>query len=183
MGCPFTSSTYYLNTKDIEKDVLRIFASLWGINSDKVWGYITSAETEGNLQGLYVGREHLGDNTIFYTSKDSHYSIFKIAKLLKLDMKVINTHESGEMNYEHFEDALRVNIDKSVLINANLGTTMKGATDNTREPTEFSKSTTNTTIVTYMSMEHLWGSFFHFLKKTCSINHIYTVSPSQVTNF
>lgn len=133
VGCPFSSSTYHLNTKSTEIDVLKFFAHLWGIDFEKIWGYITSAGTEGNLQGLYVGREHLGKECVFLTSKDSHYSIFKIAKLLCLDTKVIDTHENGEMNYDHFESTLSQTGERPVLINANLGTTMKGAIDNTRE--------------------------------------------------
>jgi histidine decarboxylase len=45
----------------------------------------------------------------------------------------VKTHDNGEMNYEDFEQKLTQNMDKPVIINANLGTTMKGATDNTRE--------------------------------------------------
>lgn len=133
VGCPFSSSTYRANTKDIEQEVLAYFAKLWGIDKDSIWGYISNGGTEANLQGLYVGRETLKNNEIFYTSSDSHYSIFKIAKILKLNMCVIKTHENGEMDYDNFEEQIKKNIDKNPLINVNLGTTMKGAIDNPRE--------------------------------------------------
>lgn len=133
VGCPFSSSTYRANTKDIEHEVLRYFSKLWGIDYDSIWGYISNGGTEANLQGLYVGRENLQNNEIFYTSEDSHYSIFKIAKILKLNVCIIHTHENGEMNYDHFEEELKKHPDKSALINVNLGTTMKGAIDNPRE--------------------------------------------------
>lgn len=131
VGCPYTQSTLQIDTKDIERDVLRFFADLWGIDQDQTWGYVTSSGTEGNMQGLYAGREYLGGEPVFYTSKDSHYSIFKIAKLLRLDVRVINTTESGEMDYRDLEAQL--DCDRSALINANLGTTMKSAFDDTRE--------------------------------------------------
>lgn len=131
VGCPFTDGTYKVNTKQVEREVLEFFADLWGINFTNTWGYITSAGTEGNLQGLYVGRECLGRNCVFYTSKESHYSLFKIARILCLDLCVINTTDNGEIDYEHFETKLLENINKPVLINVNLGTTMKGAIDNT----------------------------------------------------
>jgi histidine decarboxylase len=133
IGCPFTHSTLKINTKDVELEVLEFFAQLWGICTSNIWGYITSSGTEGNLQGIYVGREFLGNKPVFYTSRESHYSIFKIARLLDLDMKVIQTSETGEMDYKDFEDKLSQNLDRPVLINANLGTTMKCAIDDTRE--------------------------------------------------
>ena len=134
VGCPFSSSTYKANTKEVEKDVLAWFANLWGISKDKIWGYITNGSTESNMEGLYVGRESAGGKPhIFFTSADSHYSLFKIARILKLNICVIKTHENGEMDYIDFENKLAENIDKYIIINANLGTTMKGAMDNTRE--------------------------------------------------
>ena len=52
-------------------------------NKNKIWGYITNSGTEGNLQGLFVGRESaLGQSHVFLTSKDSHFSLFKIEFLI-----------------------------------------------------------------------------------------------------
>ncbi len=133
VGCPYVEGTYKVNTKCVERDVLAFFAQLWGFNKDNIWGYVTSAGTEGNMQGLYVGRESLNNDAVFYTSKASHYSIFKIARILKLNLCVINTLETGEMDYKSFEEHIINNIEKPALINANLGTTMTGAIDNTRE--------------------------------------------------
>jgi len=132
VGDPFSTSLYKSNTHHEEREILDYFADLWGIDHTKYWGYVTSSGTEGNLQGLFVGRE-VYPNAVFYTSAESHYSLFKIARLLKLHLCVIATHENGEMNYDDFEIKLQSNLDKPVLINANIGTTMKGATDNTRE--------------------------------------------------
>lgn len=133
VGCPFSSSTYRANTKDMEKEVLMYFSKLWGIDYESIWGYISNGGTEANLQGLYVGRENLKNDVIFYTSEDSHYSIFKIAKILQLSICVVKSHENGEMDYDNFEEKLLTNLDKKILINVNLGTTMKGAIDNPRE--------------------------------------------------
>lgn len=133
IGCPFSRSTLKISSKEIELKVLDFFADLWGICKTNIWGYLTSSGTEGNFQGLYVGREVLGNVPVFYTSKESHYSIFKIARLLQLELCVIDTLESGEMDYRDFEHKLMQNINRPALINANLGTTMKSAIDNTRE--------------------------------------------------
>lgn len=132
IGCPYSSSTYKANTKEIEIDVLNYFADLWSFDKDKIWGYISNGGTEGNLQGLFIGRESLND-PIFYTSEDSHYSIFKIAKILKLNLCIIKTNSNGEMDYNDLENKIVINKDKPILINVNLGTTMKGAIDNPGE--------------------------------------------------
>lgn len=133
VGDPWSSSTYRANTKDIEREVLQWFADLWGINKDSFWGYITNGSTESNMEGLYVGRESLSSDAIFYASKESHYSIFKIATILKLNICIVNAQENGEIDYRDFEEKLEKYSDKDVLLNVNLGTTMKGAIDNPQE--------------------------------------------------
>lgn len=131
VGSPESSSTYRANTKDIELEVIQWFADLWGVKD--VWGYTTSGGTEANLQGLFVGRESAnGRKHIFMTTSDSHYSIFKIAKILNLNMCIVNSQDNGEMDYHDFEEKLLQFPDTYVIVNANLGTTMKGAIDNTR---------------------------------------------------
>jgi histidine decarboxylase len=130
VGDPWSSSTYKLNSKVIEREVLEFFADLWGI--ENYWGYISSGSTESNIQGLYVARE-LYPNAIFYTSKDSHYSIFKIARLLQLNLCEVQSQENGELNYKDFEEKLIQNKSLPVILNLNLGTTMKSAFDDPLE--------------------------------------------------
>ena len=125
VGDPFTGTNYSLNTMDIEKDVLHFFSKLWNVQKEH-WGYVTFSGTEGNMEGLLIGRERF-PNGILYTSDQSHYSIFKIVKLFKMDVIIVPTTPNGEMDYIEFEKI----IDKSrpAIINANIGTTMKGAVD------------------------------------------------------
>jgi len=131
IGSPESSSSYRANTKDIELEIIKWFADLWGIKD--FWGYTTNGGTEANLQGLYVAREKTnGRKHVFMASADSHYSIFKIARILKLNLCIINSQDNGEMDYNDFEIKLLQNPDTYVIINANLGTTMKGAIDDTR---------------------------------------------------
>jgi len=134
VGDPFLSSTYRANTKEVERDVLWWFADLWGIKKDNMWGCITNGGTESSLQALYIARESAGDKPhILLTSKDSHYSIFKIAKMLRLNLVIVESQENGEMNYLDFDAKLRDNLDKYIIVNLNMGTTMKGATDSNTE--------------------------------------------------
>jgi histidine decarboxylase len=120
---------YAVNSKDVEKSVMRYFYDLWGFDIDRVWGYVTASGTDGNLQALFVARELLPD-AILYFSKDSHYSIKKIAKILRLSFEEVDSLQSGEMDCTDFERRLKKNGDVfSAIVSANLGTTMKGAYD------------------------------------------------------
>lgn len=125
VGDPFSGSNYSYNTLDIEKTVLSFFANLWNVKTD-YWGYITFSGTEGNMEGLLVGRERF-PNGILYTSDQSHYSLFKIAKMFRMETKIIPTTPNGEIDYDKFKDIL--DNTKPAIINANIGTTMKGAVD------------------------------------------------------
>ena len=125
VGDPFSGSNYSFNTMEIERNVLSFFAKLWNVSSD-YWGYITFSGTEGNMEGLLIGRERFPTG-ILYTSDQSHYSILKIARMFRMEVKIIPTTSNGEILYNAFEEMLDIN--KPAIINANIGTTMKGAVD------------------------------------------------------
>ncbi|KAK4706984.1 hypothetical protein R3W88_033456 [Solanum pinnatisectum] len=127
-GDPFTENPVDFHSKDFEVAVLDWFAKLWEIEKDEYWGYVTHGGTEGNLHGIWIGRELL-PNGILYTSKDSHYSVFKAAKLYRIDLEMINTSTNGEMDYSDLRAKLLHNKDKPAIININIGTTFKGAVD------------------------------------------------------
>ncbi|NP_001311605.1 histidine decarboxylase-like [Nicotiana tabacum] len=127
-GDPFTQNTVDFHSKDFEVAVLDWFAQLWEIEKDEYWGYITNGGTEGNLHGLLIGRElHL--TGIIYASKDSHYSIFKAARMYRMEIETINTLVNGEIDYADLRSKLLLNKNKPAIINVNIGTTFKGAID------------------------------------------------------
>ncbi|XP_009602156.1 histidine decarboxylase-like [Nicotiana tomentosiformis] len=127
-GDPFTQNTVDFHSKDFEVAVLDWFAQLWEIEKDEYWGYITNGGTEGNLHGLLIGRE-LHPTGIIYASKDSHYSIFKAARMYRMEIETINTLVNGEIDYADLRSKLLLNKNKPAIINNNLGTTFKGAID------------------------------------------------------
>jgi len=81
VGDPFMESTYDLNSRSIELEVLQFFAKLFNAPVNNWWGYITNGGSEGNLYGLYVARE-LYPNGIVYYSEATHYSIPAISNQL-----------------------------------------------------------------------------------------------------
>ncbi|KAK4422369.1 Serine decarboxylase [Sesamum alatum] len=128
VGDPFKESNLDLHSKKFEIGVLDWFAQLWEIEKDEYWGYVTNGGTEGNLQGLLLGRELLPDG-ILYTSRESHYSIFKAARMYRMDYQIISTLTTGEIDCDDLRAKLVLNKDKPAIINVNIGTTFKGAID------------------------------------------------------
>ncbi|XP_011082256.2 LOW QUALITY PROTEIN: serine decarboxylase-like [Sesamum indicum] len=128
VGDPFKESDHGLHSKKFEVGVLDWFAQLWGIDKDEYWGYVTNGGTEGNLHGILMGRELL-PNGILYTSQESHYSMFKIARMYRMDCETIASLATGKMDCNDLRDKLLINKDRPAIININIGTTFKGATD------------------------------------------------------
>ncbi len=129
IGDPFHDSNYTANTHEIERQVINFFSELMHLTQNQSWGYVTNGGTEGNLFGMYIGRESLPEDAIVYFSEDSHYSIFKIVKILKLNPIIIKSQPNGEIDYDDFANNIKNNRNKPALIMINVGTTMKGAVD------------------------------------------------------
>ncbi|PLZ06795.1 histidine decarboxylase [Fischerella thermalis] len=127
VGDPFVEGNFALHSKEFERQSLNWFAQLYEL--EEYWGYLTSGGTEGNLYGMFLGRE-LYPDAVLYSSRDTHYSVAKAARLLKIPHVVICSQFNGEINYEHLEYELSQRKQQSAIININLGTTMKGAVDN-----------------------------------------------------
>ncbi|KAK9740858.1 hypothetical protein RND81_03G066200 [Saponaria officinalis] len=128
LGDPFIESNYGVHSRQFEVGVLDWFARLWELEKDQYWGYITNCGTEGNLHGILVGREVFPDG-VLYASKESHYSIFKAARMYRMESVKIETLLSGEIDCADFKMKLLQNQDKPAIINVNIGTTVKGAVD------------------------------------------------------
>ena len=127
LGDPFVPSNYSVHSRQFECAVIDFFADLWKI--DDYWGYITTSGTEGNLHGILLARECHPD-AILYTSQETHYSVFKAARYYRMDCESIPTLPQGEIDYDLLAQAINRNRDRDVIINVNIGTTVKGAVDN-----------------------------------------------------
>ncbi|KQK08430.1 hypothetical protein BRADI_2g41817v3 [Brachypodium distachyon] len=128
LGDPFIESNYGVHSRQFEVAVLDWFARLWELKQDEYWGYITNCGTEGNLHGLLVGRELFPDG-IMYASHESHYSVFKAARMYRVECVKIDTLVSGEMDCADFKSKLLMNPGCPAIVNVNIGTTVKGAID------------------------------------------------------
>jgi len=99
------------------------------IGKESYWGYVTTCGTEGNLHGILLARECHPDG-ILYSSRETHYSVFKAARYYRMDAKSIPTLPMGEIDYDALASEISKNLDRPVIINVNIGTTVKGAVDN-----------------------------------------------------
>lgn len=128
IGDPFHDSNIDSNSHEVEREVVGIFADLMHLPRDQAWGYVTSGGTEGNMYGLYMGRETFPEGVVYF-SQDTHYSVVKILRLIKARNIMIKSQTNGEIDYADLYETIRVNRDVPVIILANIGSTMKGAID------------------------------------------------------
>ncbi|MDW2644940.1 histidine decarboxylase [Citrobacter sp. HN-141] len=123
---------YLLNSFDFEKEVMEYFAKIFKIPFEESWGYVTNGGTEGNMFGCYLGRELFPEGTLYY-SKDTHYSVAKIVKLLRIKSSLVESQPNGEMDYDDLIRKIQRDNEEHPIIFANIGTTVRGAIDNIAE--------------------------------------------------
>jgi len=132
LGDPFVESTYAVDTREQEKEVVAFFAKLFRAPKHDWWGYVTNGGSEGNLYGLYLARE-LYPKAMVYYSEATHYSVQKNLHLLNMSNIVIRSQDSGEIDYEDLRQTIQMNRHMPVIILANIGTTMTEARDDVKK--------------------------------------------------
>lgn len=127
-GDPYSELLYAVNSTSFEREVIDYFAQLYHLPADQAWGYVTSSGSEGNLYGIYLGREAYPGAVLYY-STHAHYSVAKAGRLLMMPKQIVPSQANGEFDYAALEKAIAANRNKPVVINATIGTTVTGATD------------------------------------------------------
>lgn len=128
LGDPFAPSTYQVDTREFEREVVEFAAKLMRAETGSWWGYVTNGGSEGNLYGLYLARE-LFPQAVVYFSQATHYSVSKNLHLLGMRHIMIRTQQNGEIDYEDLRETLRIHRDKVPIMFANIGTTMTEGKD------------------------------------------------------
>ncbi|MBF0547449.1 MAG: histidine decarboxylase [Candidatus Riflebacteria bacterium] len=127
IGDPFVGNLG-INTCEFEVEVVKFFFNLFKLEPQNAWGYISNGGTESNIHAFFLAREAFPTGRLFF-SNNSHYSLPKTAKLLRIEPVVVNSQENGEIDYEHFGYQVDQYSDSPILFNANIGTTLKGGID------------------------------------------------------
>jgi len=128
VGDPYVPSNFHLNTHAFELEVLEVFQELTHIPEEEAWGYVSCGGTEGNMYGIFLGRELYPDGLVYY-SEDTHYSVNKILRCLHVRNIMIKSQPDGRMDLEDLRETINIHRDVPPIIFANVGTTMKGAID------------------------------------------------------
>lgn len=129
LGDPFIESNYAIHSREFEIAVLDWFADLWKINRDDYWGYVTGSGSEGNLEGIYLGRENF-PNAVLIASDSSHYSVFKAARMFRITCEQCKSNSNGSIDISEFENIINQKfIGLPIIVNVNIGTTMKEGVD------------------------------------------------------
>jgi len=66
-------------------------------------------------------RREVFPNGILYASRESHYSVFKAARMYRMECVKIDTLWSGEIDCDDFKAKLLRNQDKPAIVNVNIG--------------------------------------------------------------
>ena len=129
LGDPYAGSHYASEVCTQEREAITWLMRLWGChNLDEYWGSIGASGTEGNLWGIYLGREMLPDAVLLH-SADAHYSLPKAARILRIPSVQVASHSNGEIDLADFADQLVALKGRPVIVALTCGTTMKGAHD------------------------------------------------------
>jgi histidine decarboxylase len=129
LGDPYAGSHYGSEVCQLEREAVNWLMQLWQCDDpSEFWGSIGASGTEGNLWGIYLGREALPDAVLIH-SAEAHYSIPKAARIQRIEAQSVACNDAGEIDLEAFAAALAGLNGRPVIAALTCGTTMKGAHD------------------------------------------------------
>ncbi|NJS38362.1 MAG: histidine decarboxylase [Rhodobacteraceae bacterium] len=129
LGDPYVGSHYASEVCALEREAVAWLMRLWGcLDLKDYWGTIGASGTEGNIWGIYLGREALPDAVLLH-SADAHYSIPKAARIQRVEAVEVASNPAGEIDLAALEAAVAGLKGRPVILALTCGTTMKGAHD------------------------------------------------------
>jgi histidine decarboxylase len=129
LGDPYAGSHYASEVCELEREAVSWFMDLWQCDRpEEFWGSIGASGTEGNLWGIYLGREAQPNGVLVHGS-EAHYSIPKAARILRLEAVSVACNQAGEIDLDAFSSALLKLAGRPLVVALTCGTTMKGAHD------------------------------------------------------
>ena len=122
---------HFLGTWEIEKRLIQIIKDL--LHAPKnAGGQIVSGGTEGNLVAILAAK-HLTGKTEIVVPKHAHFSFSKIANMMNLKLKVVDTSNTHTLEVGKLKNVLS---DKTAAVVAVAGSTELGAIDPIQEIAE-----------------------------------------------
>lgn len=117
-------------TRTKERKLIEELAALF--HCPDAEGYITSGGTEGNLMGLWLGRENRG-KTVVLTSDLAHYSVRKAARILNMGLELLPRREDGSIDPNALKEFLLATDATNVVVVLTIGHTTTGTIDAAEE--------------------------------------------------
>jgi len=122
---------HFLGTWEIEKRLIQIIKDL--LHAPKnAGGQIVSGGTEGNLVAILAAK-HLTGKTEIVVPKHAHFSFNKVANMMNLKLKVVDTSNTHTLEVGKLKNVLS---DKTAAVVAVAGSTELGAIDPIQEIAE-----------------------------------------------
>jgi len=122
---------HFLGTWEIEKRLIQIIKDL--LHAPKnAGGQIVSGGTEGNLVSILAAK-HLTGKTEIVVPKHAHFSFNKVANMMNLKLKVVDTSNTHTLEVGKLKNVLS---DKTAAVVAVAGSTELGAIDPIQEIAE-----------------------------------------------
>lgn len=132
------TGNYQMDSKKIERDILKLFAQKFGLD-DKYWGYITSGGSESNEWAIKASFKKNPDG-ILYFCESAHYSIYKNSEFFEKRVipQISDEDESIDCSIllKEIEENYR-KYKRPANIILTWGTTKYGSCDDVKRITEF----------------------------------------------
>lgn len=132
------SGNYQMDSKEIERNILKIFAEKFGIE-DNYWGYITSGGSESNEWAINTSFKKNPDG-ILYFCESAHYSIYKNSQPYKRRIIPQISDEDESINCEALFNQIEKDYSETkspANIILTWGTTKYGSCDDVKKITDF----------------------------------------------
>ncbi|UXH76534.1 aminotransferase class V-fold PLP-dependent enzyme [Roseateles amylovorans] len=127
-GDPEEDPVFDWHTKDLERELVDAFATLFAATPSQRWGYVTSGGSEGIMVGLWCARTRLPRARVYHSTA-AHSCVARTARLLGLQPVAIATDARGEMDDFALERQLRADGASAAIVVATIGTTLTEAVD------------------------------------------------------
>jgi histidine decarboxylase len=132
VGDPDQAAAFPAHTKDLEREVVDIVATLLRAPVDDRWGYVTTGGSEGIEYGLLLART-LYPDAVVYTSTMAHWCVPKITNKLRMSTVTVRALPDGRMDLRDLRVALRQHRHHPAIVLATIGTTLTEAVDDVAE--------------------------------------------------
>ncbi len=165
-----TSEPFFKGTQEIEKELIEICAvDILEAERESCDGYVAAGGTEANIQAIWIYRNFFkrerdasNDQIAVVCSSDAHYSMYKAADLLNLDIELIPVDESNRslQRQEICQKLgdLKKNGKKYLIVVANMMTTMFGSVD---DPDLYIDCIKDVGLEFRMHVDGAYGGFLH----------------------